>query len=422
MADELQQVTDHARRAILSLNPVFWGKPRIASFVWALTTEVQELEDAIFSVLNLRLVDNAGDAQLAVLGRIVGQPNTGGFDTELYRTLIKAKIRTNRSHGSLKDILETMLLLHPPGAKWFQAGWATLGLIVEDAADLVLDAVSIVLRNAKQAEEGILLYAEPAAADPPPPPAGPTVVGVTTALGTVGTIAWPAGHEAGDLALLFGDSAGTLPEPSVPTGFTRVAGAAVGVSVFAESRLTVWSRVAESSSESNVTGLGGTGKALVVVRGALTLAEALAQASADAEEQTALAPASGAAEARALALVAFSPGNIDATIAAALGGEGAEVLSEIAHVPDGFSPGTQLYVYAGELAGEEFGPISAELATPRRWTAATITLAPAPEYQEQVGLLADSADTTEPATGGWGTDLDPHDGALAYHHRRNSHL
>jgi len=155
---ELVPITDHARRAILSLNPEFWGKPRIASFVWALTTEVQELEDAIVSVIQLRLVDNAHDAQLEVLGRIVGQRNVGGFDTEVYRALIKAKIRTNRSHGSLKDILETLLLVYPEPVAWFQAGWATLGLVAENAPDLILQAATIVLRNAKQAEEGLLLY------------------------------------------------------------------------------------------------------------------------------------------------------------------------------------------------------------------------------------------------------------------------
>lgn len=158
MAEDIPQITDHARRGILNLNPVFWGKPRIMSFAWAMTSEVQELEDAIYSVILLRMVDNAGDVQLEVLGRIVGQRNVGGFDTELYRALVKAKIRTNRSHGTLRDILETLKLLHPPSAKWYQAGWATLALIVEDAADLVLDALSIVLRNAKQAEEGLLVY------------------------------------------------------------------------------------------------------------------------------------------------------------------------------------------------------------------------------------------------------------------------
>jgi hypothetical protein len=153
-------IRDHARRAILSLNPVFWGKPRIASFVWAITTEVQELEDAILSVISLRMVDNAGDVQLEVLGRIVGQRNTGGFDTELYRSIIKAKIRTNRSRGTLRDILEVVRLIHPAGASWFVAGWATLGLIVRQVPIGALEALSIVLRNAKQAEEGVLVYVE----------------------------------------------------------------------------------------------------------------------------------------------------------------------------------------------------------------------------------------------------------------------
>lgn len=158
MAEDIPQITDHARRAILSLNSEFWGKPRIMSFAWAFASEVQELEDAIYSVIRLRMVDYAFATQLNVLGRLVGQRNVGGFETELYRALIRAKIRTNKSHGSLRDILETLALLHPGKASWFHAGWATLGLVIENTADLVLDAVSIVLRNAKQGEEGILLY------------------------------------------------------------------------------------------------------------------------------------------------------------------------------------------------------------------------------------------------------------------------
>ncbi len=152
----MEQITDHARRAILNVNPKFWGKPTIASFIWAITSEVQELEDAIFSVINLRMVDNAGDVQLEVLGRIVGQKNFG-FDTETYRALIKAKIRTNRSRGTLKDILETAKLLHPEVA-WSIAGWATLAVFVEDASELSLLALNIALFSAKRAEEGILLY------------------------------------------------------------------------------------------------------------------------------------------------------------------------------------------------------------------------------------------------------------------------
>jgi hypothetical protein len=155
---EIEHITDHARRAILALNPVFWGKPRIMSFVWAFASEVQALEDAIFTVIQLRQVDAAFDVQLEVLGEIVGQRNVGGFDTELYRALIKAKIRTNRSHGTLQDILETLALLHPDPVVWYQAGWATLAIVIDNAPELVLDAVSIVLSNAKQAEEGILLY------------------------------------------------------------------------------------------------------------------------------------------------------------------------------------------------------------------------------------------------------------------------
>lgn len=99
----LEQSTDIAERGILNLAPPFWGKPRIAAILKSWLDEMQALENAIFDVLNKRLLDNAISAQLDVLGKIVGQPR-GTSDDTLYRGLIRIRIQVNRSLGEASDV------------------------------------------------------------------------------------------------------------------------------------------------------------------------------------------------------------------------------------------------------------------------------------------------------------------------------
>jgi hypothetical protein len=103
----LARITDHARRAILNLPPPYWGKPVIATFVWALNREVQVLEDAIWSVLEARLVDTATGENLITLGTMIGEPYLG-YAEEDYRALVKARIRINRSSGRANDLIEVL--------------------------------------------------------------------------------------------------------------------------------------------------------------------------------------------------------------------------------------------------------------------------------------------------------------------------
>lgn len=77
---------------------------------------VQELENAIWATLEGRFLANAVGVDLAVIGDLVGQPNTG-LDDDTYRAAIRLRIKANRSQGRAEDVLKIAVI----GAKRFSA-------------------------------------------------------------------------------------------------------------------------------------------------------------------------------------------------------------------------------------------------------------------------------------------------------------
>jgi hypothetical protein len=65
---------------------------------------VQTVEVALEQLLTLRAIDTAEGAQLDVLGKVVGQ-GRGGLVDDDYRRYIRARVRANRSHGTVRDVL-----------------------------------------------------------------------------------------------------------------------------------------------------------------------------------------------------------------------------------------------------------------------------------------------------------------------------
>ena len=160
---ELIHTTDHVRSAVLNLNGPFLGKPRIASFLWALISGLQELEDAIHSVIELRQVDNAELPQLQVLGRIVGQTYSSE-PVEIYRALIKARIAANRSSGTINDLLRVIQAMDYAGVpRWWNPGFAMVAVRIDEDDTVPLAAINQVLRAAKAAHERLIIYSTPAA-------------------------------------------------------------------------------------------------------------------------------------------------------------------------------------------------------------------------------------------------------------------
>jgi hypothetical protein len=107
----LTKIDDHVEEGLALLLGQYKGKPRIAALLTVYLRRVQELEDAIFDVLVKRLIDNATGAQLAAIGRIVGQVNEASWDDNTYRLFIKARIRANKSNGHGDDVIDVINLV-----------------------------------------------------------------------------------------------------------------------------------------------------------------------------------------------------------------------------------------------------------------------------------------------------------------------
>jgi hypothetical protein len=103
----------HVQDGILKFAAPFWGKPRWASLFVAIGRQIQELEDAACDVIEKRMLANATGAMLRVLGGIVGQIDPG-LGEEVFRNLIRVRIRINRSNGKRNDVIEVLQLLGVP--------------------------------------------------------------------------------------------------------------------------------------------------------------------------------------------------------------------------------------------------------------------------------------------------------------------
>jgi hypothetical protein len=109
----LERNPNHAEEGVLKFAAPFWGKPRWAALFVAIARQIQELENVFWDILEKRMLDNATGAQLAVLGRLVGQLDPG-LGEEVFRTLIRVRIRINRSNGGWNDLINVLQLLGIP--------------------------------------------------------------------------------------------------------------------------------------------------------------------------------------------------------------------------------------------------------------------------------------------------------------------
>jgi hypothetical protein len=108
--DRLDHMLDHVEQGLDRLLDQYKGKPRIAGWIKAYLRQVQQLEDAAYDVLIKRLIDNAKDVQLDMVGRIVGELREGR-DDDFYRVCIYARVRINRSRGNVDDVLAVLALI-----------------------------------------------------------------------------------------------------------------------------------------------------------------------------------------------------------------------------------------------------------------------------------------------------------------------
>lgn len=106
----LEHNPNHAEHGVLKFAAPFWGKPRWAALFVAIARQIQELEDVFWDILEKRTIENATGVQLAILGKLVGQIDPG-LGEDIFRNLIRVRIRINRSRATRDDLIEVLQLL-----------------------------------------------------------------------------------------------------------------------------------------------------------------------------------------------------------------------------------------------------------------------------------------------------------------------
>lgn len=147
---------EHVAEARALLTSAFNGKTVIQGMLDSYIGGVQSLEIAIFDVIELRLLDNATDAQLDTLGALVGETRQGRDDST-YREAIRLRIRVNRSQGRAEDVIQVAKIATDDNFTYtevFPAGWE-----VETFDTVAPNTVAHLLGQTKAAgTRGVLVY------------------------------------------------------------------------------------------------------------------------------------------------------------------------------------------------------------------------------------------------------------------------
>lgn len=105
----LTRILDYAVRSVFKFVPPLRGKPRINTLLLTFVAEVQELEDAIWGVLEGRRLEGSPTAQeheLRIIGKLVGLPEGLAGTPAVLVSAIKAQSLINRSSGTIVDIFK----------------------------------------------------------------------------------------------------------------------------------------------------------------------------------------------------------------------------------------------------------------------------------------------------------------------------
>jgi len=96
------------------LTSMFQDKDNISAFLEVYGQQIQDLEDAFWSILFKVYIDAAGGVNLDTCGDIVGEKRDGRSD-DAYRVAIKVRIKINKCSGTMEQILEILHIMHPRG-------------------------------------------------------------------------------------------------------------------------------------------------------------------------------------------------------------------------------------------------------------------------------------------------------------------
>jgi len=136
---------DHVAEALTRFQQTLQDQPNLATFLTAHVAPIQDIEDALQDVLTERQVDTAIGDQLDMLGAIVGQPRDGLSDDD-YRRYIRARIKTNRSRGTIPEIVSIAeFVINDPDAVIELTNWGVAAYDLQIGDILVTDELAAIL-------------------------------------------------------------------------------------------------------------------------------------------------------------------------------------------------------------------------------------------------------------------------------------
>lgn len=130
----LTEITDFAARARAKMLAQYRDKLKLAAFVGELAERAQDLEAAFFDVLEQTSVGTAIGVWLDRLGAVVGEERGGEGDT-LFRRYVLARVKANRSDGTLEDVIAVI-------TAWYGSAFPSLILTEPGRANLLVELSS----------------------------------------------------------------------------------------------------------------------------------------------------------------------------------------------------------------------------------------------------------------------------------------
>jgi hypothetical protein len=136
--------TTHVTEALARLKAQFADKPKFQFVVDMLARQVQEIEDAFADSISMNLLANASGYLLDRLGKIVGQPRLNFSDAQ-YRLAIAARIKANRSSGTIEEIYGVLIALVPTGTWNVQGDEDHSGSVVVTLVETIDEGLATVV-------------------------------------------------------------------------------------------------------------------------------------------------------------------------------------------------------------------------------------------------------------------------------------
>jgi len=142
---DIVKIDNHTERALDRSATQYRQKPKHEAFISSFADQVQDAEDAVFDMIDARVLENAEGAQLDGIGEIVGLDRQGRGDDE-YRILLLVKIGQNSSQGGPEKVIQIFRILIQAGLVHYQ-NLEKAAIMLGSDTEIPEDDVEFVYRN-----------------------------------------------------------------------------------------------------------------------------------------------------------------------------------------------------------------------------------------------------------------------------------